>query len=134
MSWCFELFHFYFAWWLNTILACLSKRKESIVLWSSVLFEARAMVWKTVRVRYFRQKILLRKTTNKFYRISFKKTSEFLSLTRFVTFHYCQSECCSSVAHSVQQLQAHPSVPLLFPLWFSRILFLQHCLKLYEDL
>lgn len=44
-----------------------------------------------------------------------------LKLTQFAVFQSVQSECCSSVGRIARPLQAHPSVPSLFLLWFSKI-------------
>lgn len=57
----------YFARWLNSVFASLSKRKESIVLWTGVLFEAWTVVGKTVWVCHFREEVLLRETERNYF-------------------------------------------------------------------
>lgn len=119
----------HFARWLNSIFTCLCQWQKSIVLWTCVLFEAWAVVWKTVWICYLRQEILLWETKkHKILKIK-KIFCQFDRLTQFVVCHYFQSECCSSAARNVQRPQVHPFVPLLFLLWFLKILFGQHFLS-----
>lgn len=58
------IFFTHFTRRLNSIFAGLCQWKKSIILRTSVLFEARTVVWKTVGIGHFRKEILLRETRN----------------------------------------------------------------------